>query len=226
MISWSPSVDIPPDRPWPRKSNVITPLLRFSALGRLPDRPVLPVQREAVRQHDREVVVAGQVDGVDRDTVVGHQRPRLGNGPCHTPILREAGMAAAVPRSGRPARPASGAAAGRCGRLVRCQRAPAPADRRHSMPVLDALISAIRAATIEVIDLTARLDSSTPVIRLPEPFGNTESVRAARDQPVRRARARRGTGTTSPPASTPAPTSTRRCTGSPAGTARTSPRCR
>jgi kynurenine formamidase len=43
------------------------------------------------------------------------------------------------------------------------------------MPVLDALISAIRADTIEVIDLTARLESSTPVIRLPEPFGNTRS---------------------------------------------------
>jgi kynurenine formamidase len=43
------------------------------------------------------------------------------------------------------------------------------------MPVLDQLVSAIRAATIEVIDLTARLESSTPVIRLPEPFGNTKS---------------------------------------------------
>ena len=43
------------------------------------------------------------------------------------------------------------------------------------MPVLDALISAIRAATIEVIDLTSPLDSDTPVIMLPEPFGNTKS---------------------------------------------------
>ena len=43
------------------------------------------------------------------------------------------------------------------------------------MPVLDALISAIRAATIEVIDLTSQLSSDTPVIRLPEPFGNTKS---------------------------------------------------
>ena len=43
------------------------------------------------------------------------------------------------------------------------------------MPVLDQLVSAIRAATIEVVDLTARLESSTPVIRLPEPFGNTSS---------------------------------------------------
>ena len=41
------------------------------------------------------------------------------------------------------------------------------------MPVLDALISAIRGDAIEVIDLTSRLDSATPVIRLPEPFGNT-----------------------------------------------------
>jgi kynurenine formamidase len=43
------------------------------------------------------------------------------------------------------------------------------------MPMLDALISAIRSARVEVIDLTARLDSDTPVIRLPEPFGNTVS---------------------------------------------------
>jgi kynurenine formamidase len=43
------------------------------------------------------------------------------------------------------------------------------------MPVLDALISAIRADTIEVIDLTARLEAETPVIMLPEPFGNTKS---------------------------------------------------
>jgi kynurenine formamidase len=43
------------------------------------------------------------------------------------------------------------------------------------MPVLDALISAIRDARVEVIDLTSRLDSATPVIRLPEPFGNTRS---------------------------------------------------
>jgi kynurenine formamidase len=41
------------------------------------------------------------------------------------------------------------------------------------MPVLDALIAALRSATIEVVDLTARLEPDTPVIRLPEPFGNT-----------------------------------------------------
>ena len=51
-------------------------------------------------------------------------------------------------------------------------------------------------------------------------------LRAGGDQPLRRARARPGTGTTSAPASTPAPTSTRPTTGSPARTARTSPRCR
>jgi kynurenine formamidase len=43
------------------------------------------------------------------------------------------------------------------------------------MPVLDQLISAIRSGAVEVIDLTARLESSTPVIRLPEPFGNTRT---------------------------------------------------
>ena len=41
------------------------------------------------------------------------------------------------------------------------------------MAVLDSLIAAMRSATIEVVDLTARLHSGTPVLRLPEPFGNT-----------------------------------------------------
>jgi kynurenine formamidase len=41
------------------------------------------------------------------------------------------------------------------------------------MPLLEQLISAIRSAQIEVIDLTARLESSTPIIQLPAPFGNT-----------------------------------------------------
>ena len=43
------------------------------------------------------------------------------------------------------------------------------------MPVLEALVAALRSATIEIIDLTARLDSTTPVIKLPEPFKNTAS---------------------------------------------------
>jgi kynurenine formamidase len=43
------------------------------------------------------------------------------------------------------------------------------------MPVLDVLIAALRDATVEVIDLTARLEASTPLIKLPEPFGNTAS---------------------------------------------------
>jgi kynurenine formamidase len=41
------------------------------------------------------------------------------------------------------------------------------------MPVLDSLIAALRSATIEVVDLTSALESTTPVIKLPEPFGNT-----------------------------------------------------
>ena len=42
------------------------------------------------------------------------------------------------------------------------------------MSVLSALADAIRSASVEVIDLTAPLTSSTPVIMLPEPFGNTK----------------------------------------------------
>jgi kynurenine formamidase len=41
------------------------------------------------------------------------------------------------------------------------------------MPLLDQLIAAIKSAQIEVIDLTARLEASTPIIQLPPPFGNT-----------------------------------------------------
>jgi kynurenine formamidase len=43
------------------------------------------------------------------------------------------------------------------------------------MSVLSALAEAIRGATVAVIDLTAPLSSSTPVLKLPEPFGNTVS---------------------------------------------------
>jgi kynurenine formamidase len=43
------------------------------------------------------------------------------------------------------------------------------------MPVLDQLITAIRNSAIEVVDLTARLEATTPVIQLPPPFANTTS---------------------------------------------------
>src|ERR1022692_930703 len=41
------------------------------------------------------------------------------------------------------------------------------------MPVLDALIAAMRAGTVEIVDLTARLEPTTPLIMLPDPLGNT-----------------------------------------------------
>jgi kynurenine formamidase len=41
------------------------------------------------------------------------------------------------------------------------------------MPVLEELMAAIRSSAVEVIDLTARLESATPVIQLPPPFANT-----------------------------------------------------
>ncbi|HEY5984895.1 MAG TPA: cyclase family protein [Streptosporangiaceae bacterium] len=43
------------------------------------------------------------------------------------------------------------------------------------MSVLSALAEALRSSAVEIIDLTAPLSSATPVIRLPEPFGNTAS---------------------------------------------------
>src|ERR1700734_4202698 len=54
---------------------------------------------------------------------------------------------------------------------------PAPAgqphDRSPRMSLLSDLTTAIRDGGIKVIDLTAPLNDTTPVIRLPEPFGNT-----------------------------------------------------
>jgi kynurenine formamidase len=41
------------------------------------------------------------------------------------------------------------------------------------MPLLDQLVTAIGSGHVEIIDLTARLESSTPVIQLPPPFSNT-----------------------------------------------------
>jgi len=41
------------------------------------------------------------------------------------------------------------------------------------MSMLEQLISAIKSEAIEVIDLTAKLESSTPLIQLPPPFANT-----------------------------------------------------
>ncbi|HEX3591125.1 MAG TPA: cyclase family protein [Pseudonocardiaceae bacterium] len=41
------------------------------------------------------------------------------------------------------------------------------------MPVLADLMSALRAEQLEIVDLTAPLTSTTPVLRLPEPFANT-----------------------------------------------------
>lgn len=41
------------------------------------------------------------------------------------------------------------------------------------MAVLDALLGALRSGNVEVIDLTAPLSSSTPILELPEQFGQT-----------------------------------------------------
>ena len=43
------------------------------------------------------------------------------------------------------------------------------------MSVLSTLTDALASATVEVIDLTAPLSSSTPVLKLPPPFSNTVS---------------------------------------------------
>jgi len=41
------------------------------------------------------------------------------------------------------------------------------------MSILQALVSGVSGGTIEVVDLTAPLSSSTPILKLPEPFADT-----------------------------------------------------
>jgi kynurenine formamidase len=45
------------------------------------------------------------------------------------------------------------------------------------MAVLTDLLAAVSDGRVEVIDLTAPLQESTPILRLPEPFGNTRPFR-------------------------------------------------
>lgn len=45
------------------------------------------------------------------------------------------------------------------------------------MPVLTELLAAIASGKVELVDLTAPLTASTPVLKLPEPFANTISFR-------------------------------------------------
>src|SRR6266851_1499104 len=52
-------------------------------------------------------------------------------------------------------------------------RRPAPKTGAPAMSLLTDLTTAIQDGGIQVIDLTAPLNDTTPVIRLPEPFGNT-----------------------------------------------------
>jgi kynurenine formamidase len=45
------------------------------------------------------------------------------------------------------------------------------------MSVLSAVLDAIRSGGVEIVDLTTPLQESTPILRLPEPFGNTRNFR-------------------------------------------------
>ena len=84
-------------------------------------------------------------------------------------------------------------------------------------PLLPALQSALASGRIEILDLTAPLSPTTPVLQLPPPFANTialslETVSAFDDDGPMWKWHNIHTG------STPAPTWTRPRTGSPAGT--------
>src|SRR5829696_10506720 len=45
------------------------------------------------------------------------------------------------------------------------------------MPVLEELLAAVATGRVEVVDLTAPLGESTPILLLPEPFANTRPFR-------------------------------------------------
>ncbi|NUP79068.1 MAG: cyclase family protein, partial [Nonomuraea sp.] len=45
------------------------------------------------------------------------------------------------------------------------------------MSVLQSFVDSVRSGAIEVIDLTAPLTADTPILQLPEPFGNTIPLR-------------------------------------------------
>jgi kynurenine formamidase len=45
------------------------------------------------------------------------------------------------------------------------------------MSVLSAVLDALRSGAVQVVDLTTPLRESTPILRLPEPFGNTSAFR-------------------------------------------------
>ena len=45
------------------------------------------------------------------------------------------------------------------------------------MAVLGELAEALRSGSVEVIDLTAPLVETTPILQLPEPFANTSRFR-------------------------------------------------
>src|SRR3954462_9284279 len=47
-----------------------------------------------------------------------------------------------------------------------------PISEEPAMPVLQDLLDALRARTVEVVDLTAPLHSGTPILQLPPPFAN------------------------------------------------------
>lgn len=87
------------------------------------------------------------------------------------------------------------------------------------------LVEALGSGAVEIVDLTQPLSERTPVIQLPEQFAQTPGLKVHEiSRYDERGPAGHGTGWRS--ASTSAPTSTRRYTGSPAAISWTSHRCR
>src|SRR5690606_40625702 len=48
-----------------------------------------------------------------------------------------------------------------------------PLSKETSMPVLTDLVAALRTGAVEIVDLTAPLSDQTPILELPEQFGQT-----------------------------------------------------
>ncbi len=80
------------------------------------------------------------------------------------------------------------------------------------MSLLADLVHAVGSGAVEVVDLTAPLSSTTPVLQLPEPFGNTDRF-ALREISRYDDRGPAWYWNNITTGSTRAPTSTRRTTG-------------
>ena len=216
LISLSPSVVAPPDRPCPRKSKADDPAMQVEPVGDAPDVGPLPVQGEPVR--DARNPGRGRRPGARPRSARHHRSPGSLPSPRASSCPYSAGRFSRPDREAFPGRSRLRQAGALPG-MPACRSgddhgSARPARRRH--PVRR--------------DRGRRSDRQAGVHDPGDPAAAALRQHRSRSRCARSAAMTSaglpGTGTTSAPASTPARTSTRQCTGSAAATARTSPQCR